>query len=386
VLAEIAAAREARRKAAFAYQPDLAQVRTIDLRRFCNRGFIDAKPDDGVGGWTDQGRESSLDGVPWGVTNLLGVPCDLIRFDMNNDRTCIVLASEKQVAKLPEIVPDIPVGGKIRAMYFFHALGWPTKANTPGLTYRVHYASGKVLDVPALIGRDIGNWWGTNAKQLLKIQAFANRQGRCFYCMEWLNPTPEDEIRSVALVSPCNQNIPIVVAITVENYVPRKELPFDDVRGIPWGGSRTEQNGNAVECILTSESRSYCGFNVRPVDKKRVFDLTVDEWKRGELIFEVNGGKDIHGNHKPPENLRVALTGPRPPDQKIQPTSLKRRIHAHIPGGADNLPDTFQTVRIPLKYFLPKDDKIFPINGLNFQYDLPQAGMVIRNVRFVIPE
>ena len=125
---------------------------------------------------------------------------------------------------------------------------------------------------------------------------------------------------------------------------------------------------------------------MRVADKKKILNLTVDQWKRGELIFEVNGGNDIHGNHKPPENVRIAITGPRSPEQKNQPTSLKRRLHSHLPGGADNFPDTFQTVRIPMKYFLPKDGNVFPINGLNIQYDQPQAGMVIRNVRFVIPQ
>ena len=364
----------------FLYRPDLSRIRTIDLRSFCNRGFTDSVAEDGEGGWTDQGPENSLNDVPWGVHTLLGVPCDLIRWDMNSNKTCIVLSSESQKAVLPDIVPDIRVGGKIRAIYFFHTAAWIT--GKVGVIYRIHYASGKTLDVPARVGKDIGNWWISHSGEAGRIAAFKNRQNRGFQCMEWVNPNPEDEILSLDIVSPKTRIVPIVIGITVEEYAPKKILPFGDLRGAAWGKVGLAIEGGSCEASVTQKTTPYAGFRLAPADKTKMFRLSPDEVKKGELVFEVNGGKDFFGNPKSGDNVRVRLLR----SGKDSLAGSAWNVFPFVDGKKiDDSPETFQTVRIPLRILkFPSSD--FEFDFVNFQYGTPQCGLAIRNIRLEIPE
>ncbi len=199
------------------YSPDPTRTRAIDLRPFCNREYVDNKAGDGLGGWSDEGRTMSLDHVPLYPEVLDGVLCDFIRPDMNEYKTCIVLKSTRgKNTALPEAVRGIPVHAKVKNLYFFHTTVWAEK-NKQVLTYRIHYADGKSLDLPVRVGKEIGDWYlaSTPVEQKNRI-AWSNSNGHGFFLWQWKNPRPETEIRSLDILSANGSTVPIVLGITME--------------------------------------------------------------------------------------------------------------------------------------------------------------------------
>ena len=201
----------------FNFAPNLSKLKSIDLRPFANRGFIDKVPGDGKGGWTDQGADNSLNGVPWGMNSLCGVPFDLIRFDMNGDKTCIVMAS-KHALNTPEKVENIQVGEKLKAIYFLQAAAW-VGGKTESMRYVVNYSDGSKDVIPVRNNIEIADWWLMNApkdKDLAAKRAWRNTEGRGLYAFKWACPNPEKAVESISIESANGETIPIVVAITVE--------------------------------------------------------------------------------------------------------------------------------------------------------------------------
>ena len=199
------------------YSPDPTRTRAIDLRPFCNREYVDNKAGDGLGGWSDEGRTMSLDHVPLYPEVLDGVLCDFIRPDMNEYKTCIVLKSTRgKNTALPEAVRGIPVHAKVKNLYFFHTTVWAEK-NKQVLTYRIHYADGKSLDLPIRVGKEIGDWYlaSTPVEQKNRI-AWSNSNGHGFFLWQWKNPRPETEIRSLDILSANGSTVPIVLGISME--------------------------------------------------------------------------------------------------------------------------------------------------------------------------
>lgn len=200
---------------AFEFDVDANKTSPLDLRAFVNRHFIDRVAGDGKGGWTDQG-ENSLIGVPWGLQSFLGVPFELIRFDENFDKTCIVLQS-KRMSHVPDRVVGIPVKIQAKAIYFLTATAW-TKKNVQAMSYVIHYDDGTQVTVPIVCGQQTHDWW---VKRSIDPQAdgklaWMNTQKRGLFAYRWINPHPERRIKSLDIVSANNDPIPITVAITVE--------------------------------------------------------------------------------------------------------------------------------------------------------------------------
>ncbi|HBC87075.1 MAG TPA: hypothetical protein DCZ94_08985 [Lentisphaeria bacterium] len=66
--------------------------RCIDLKKYANMGFKDDVPDDGKGGWTDQGPANDLSCMKPGLITLCSVPFKIIDPDSNNGKACMVFA------------------------------------------------------------------------------------------------------------------------------------------------------------------------------------------------------------------------------------------------------------------------------------------------------
>jgi len=199
----------------FSFKADLSKTRTLDLRSFVNRHFEDSVPGDGKGGWTDQGRENSLFGVPWGITTLCGVPFDLIRFDQNENKTCLVLASQN-IKGVPLKVEGIPVDDKVKAIYFLHSTAWEGDKNE-SFHYIVEYADGSKDIILIRNNIEVADWWfGKTPKQLEAKKAWHNSDNRGLYAYKWTSPHPEKTVQSISVESANGPSIPLIVAITIE--------------------------------------------------------------------------------------------------------------------------------------------------------------------------
>ena len=201
----------------FKFPVDEAKTVPLDLKPFANRGFEDSIAHDGKGGWTDQG-ENCLRGVEsiWGRQVFCGVPFDIIRYDMNAGNACIVMSS-KNIINAPEKVAGIPVGEKVKAIYFLQTTAW-TKTGEQAMSYVLHHPDGSTTTVPVVCGVAIDDWWFSGEHSIMKDAhiAWRNSENKGFYAWRWENPAPEKQIDSIDIVSANGDPIPIVIAITIE--------------------------------------------------------------------------------------------------------------------------------------------------------------------------
>ncbi len=356
----------------FTYHIDSSMTTPLNLRPFANAGFVDKIANDHQGGWTDQGVENSLTGTPWEVKNLCGVPCDFIRFDQNNDKTCIVLSSPSMSRPMPKEVRGIPVNSKVRRLFFFHTLAWRTE-NQKVMEYVVHYASGATRTIPILSRRDIDDWWlaGGMTGKHCRI-AWQNSDRRGFYLCEWRNPEPETEIKSIDIVSGHGKSIPIVIGITAEKIADSAhELNLHQAKVIPWGGIKVLATDQDFELKINEKTNAWAGVAVR---FDRPIPLTPEQWEKAVLKFEFNGGTDSFGNPQGGQRMQMTLSAK---DGKAS----CRKLMMDRP---DGFKDTFEPVSIPCRRFFeglknpPKnlDSVIFQFYGTG-----SHSGIQFRNMR-----
>ncbi len=194
---------------------------TVDIRKFCNRSFMDRVARDGLDGWTDQGRKKSLTELAAGRHVWLNVPFDIIRYDQNSDTSCIFFKS--QSTNFGRSAAEIPFMKKAKRLFFLHTAAW-TKPGKPGeiLKYTINYADGTKKDFVAKCDKNfkksqIGDWWNPKMdfNENAKV-AWTNSKGHGLYICQWRNPNPEKLIKSINISSFNNVAVPIVVGISAE--------------------------------------------------------------------------------------------------------------------------------------------------------------------------
>jgi hypothetical protein len=204
---------------AFDVDPD--KCFTINIRRFCNRQFIDKIPGDGKGGWTDQGKDNSLLELEPGIKTWLNVPFDIIRYDQNNDTSCIVLASKSVKSGLPR-VKGIKVNRQAKRLYFLHTAAWVKKAK-PAIKYQVNYADKSKVEIIINAARrdssigQIGDWWKPFDINDSCRLGWENSKKHGLYIFEWKNLQPKKIITSIDILSFNNEIVPIIIAISGEH-------------------------------------------------------------------------------------------------------------------------------------------------------------------------
>ena len=194
-----------------AYQP-------LDLTSLCNRALADETPDDGQGGWSDQGPTADLRTFPTGRQSFQGVPFSIGA----PPRCCLVLKSALRPRQegMPQEV-TIPLGYKIEGLYFLHTSTY----TGPGLAaaYDIQYADGTSFSIPLKTEENIRDWisppgpfprekgtvtnvaW-TGSTPLFKLVAV--------YRMLWVNPRPETPVAAVRFANPAGQAQPILLGLT----------------------------------------------------------------------------------------------------------------------------------------------------------------------------
>lgn len=281
------------------YSVRASAMKTLDLRKVANRHFIDRAAGDGTGGWSDQGASTSLLGVPFGIQNFLNVPCDIIRWDMNDERTCIVMDSSSAKAGFgAKEIQGIDVHEKVRAIYFFHTSAW-TVPDEKVMSYLLHCKSGKTVELPVIGKKNISDWFFSDKRIAPEVRlAWKNSSGRGFHCWRWENPDPDDEILSISIRSHSGKTIPIVIAITVERAEEEgTTVPFGGgIRSIHgWNGLDAALKDGVIEGRLTQNTNGWCG--IRIIGKKKLGELPGFRNAADPILkFEWKLGKDLWGN------------------------------------------------------------------------------------------
>jgi hypothetical protein len=194
-----------------AYQP-------VDLTPFANRALVDETPDDGQGGWSDQGPTADLRTFPVGNQSFQGVPFTI----GPAPHSCLVLASDLRpgVDRMPQEI-TIPLGHPVEGLCFLHTTTY-TGAGLAGL-YQVQYADGTTQDIPLRSEENLRDWisppgpfprekgtvssvaW-TGSTPLFKLVTV--------YRMLWVNPRPEAPVAAVRFANPARQACPILIGLT----------------------------------------------------------------------------------------------------------------------------------------------------------------------------
>ncbi len=176
----------------------------IPLGDKCNQFLTKEK------GWYEGGDD--LSAFPVGENTLSGVRYEVRDFRTSPLPACIMLAGHGVKGRMPEAVEGIPAGVKADALFFLHtfhpAKEWkPTneqKEPPAVFEYVVHYADGKTAEIPVKYGRGVGDWLQAKPQGLPEAAvAWAAPptkdagKSAVVYQMQWTNPRPEEEIRSI---------------------------------------------------------------------------------------------------------------------------------------------------------------------------------------------
>jgi len=192
----------------------------VDLAPFANFGFADEIGGDGKGGWTDEGPLNDLRAMPVGFQRYYNVPLRILEPAKNGGRSILVLKGKATTPSQPAAIPGIPIGGKVRCLYFLQAAGW----GTPGTIgqYRFHYEDGSTAVSDLTIPGNTHNWWNGWAKQEsakpVAIRATNTAAGkpawRYVRVWEWQNPKQEIPLVSFDFISAGGSQTPILLSVT----------------------------------------------------------------------------------------------------------------------------------------------------------------------------
>ncbi len=134
------------------------EVSPVDIRKAVNMGFRDDVPEDGKGGWTDQGPTNDLRAMKPGKVAVAPVTFDVIDPAKNSEKSCIVLGGGGRPDFPKKAV--IPMDGRsLRTVFLLHAIAWPPAGGDSIGTVTAVYRDGTRFSAPVRTGRDVANWW-----------------------------------------------------------------------------------------------------------------------------------------------------------------------------------------------------------------------------------
>jgi beta-galactosidase len=165
--------------------------------------------------WFGGNRDLRL--LPVGLRKFAGVEYLVRDFKTSPLHSCVMLAGPGVPGTLPNEVKDLPVAKKADALFFLHAFNrlreWqaPHQGDkTPPVLFKyvVRYADGKTADVPVRYADGVDHWVTSKEPAGLKNATVAwaaplgdgkSDEQAVVYQMQWNNPRPEAEIKSVDL-------------------------------------------------------------------------------------------------------------------------------------------------------------------------------------------
>ena len=194
----------------------------VGLSAFANRALADETPDDGVGGWTDQGPTGDLRSFPTGNHTFAGVPFNV----PNGPKSIIVLACKDRPGadKLHGEV-TIPLGQKLEGLCFLHGFAYTGENGTEVGLYQVQYEDGAKADIPLCSEVNVRDWSGTPGPMPREkgtssavawtgsVKMFLSGP-MAVYRMTWVNPRPEIPIKALRFAHPTRLGVPVLMGLT----------------------------------------------------------------------------------------------------------------------------------------------------------------------------
>lgn len=190
----------------------------IPLSKAANMGFADERPDDGKGGWTDQGAKNDLRMIPLGKSQFGTIPFLILDPSSNSGKSCVVVSATPN-SKFPKASHPMELGKKLKSLSFLSSGGWLPDTGIVG-KYIVKYVDGSTAEIPVECGVNIGDWWGASSRQLSNGECVWSGRNELsivgLFAFTWTNPKPEVEIKSIVLEATHSSAVIGLVAITGE--------------------------------------------------------------------------------------------------------------------------------------------------------------------------
>ncbi len=182
-------------------------------------------------GWFGDQSRTFAD-FPAGRQVLGGVPFEVYAFATSPVPECVMLGGPGVPNNLPEKVEGIPVGRTAAALFFVHTARidrWPNDderrrgVEFEVARYRVRYADGQSVEIPLVLGRNIGPYVSRNPEALKEAavawsKAFSEwpEEKAVAYLYQWNNPRPGVAIQSIDLFYGSQERVgvPALLAIT----------------------------------------------------------------------------------------------------------------------------------------------------------------------------
>jgi len=212
----------------------------VDLKRFCNRSLTDEQVFDGRG-WVDLGPGMDLRAFPAGNRTLCGVPFSLSEATGPTRKACVMVEHPHRFDRaLPDAVRGMPVGRKVAALVFLHALtdGMERRDDTTAFIYRVHFEGGLTVDFPvryrietmAWLDRSAGGFedlrigWFLYGARPAWLGGTASGERAIVYAAEWINPYPQFEVASVDMLMPTSSRAKGAALFGITGVTPTPEM------------------------------------------------------------------------------------------------------------------------------------------------------------------
>lgn len=190
---------------------------TISVKEKANVDFSGRGAKD-VPGWTGEGTENDLSGMPSGKQFFEGVPYQVVDPRQNQSRGCIGLAKAEQYKQSA----TLEINKKAQSIYFLHTMagsgmaGWVDILYADGATHREYVESGKQLK----------NWWNPMDGKYSRVtgwdykMAWSYNNGKSevgVYQWGLDNPHPEKEIEKIEFQHALNSTKWFIVGVTISD-------------------------------------------------------------------------------------------------------------------------------------------------------------------------
>lgn len=200
------------------FRPEIPKdlhYRFLDLKPYLDRSMADDVPNDGKGGFSDQGPDSDMREFQLrGVQTLAGIP-----FRIESPKSCFVLKSRYRKGGYESVT--IPVGSKFTVLAWLH-----THAYTSGTHHYsvfVNYSDGSKYEIVMNGKLNLRDWAApaeaittemdtlTEVAHTVPQKTFGHAS---VYRTAWINPAPGKPVTSITLKS-MNRGVPVILAFSI---------------------------------------------------------------------------------------------------------------------------------------------------------------------------
>jgi len=171
---------------------NLSSFRFINIASYCNQ------------------KNTRRMSVPVGIQVFRkDIPYQIVVPGNDNPNTCIYVGKLPNVGgklEVPMQLKGIKINAKLRRLYFLQATFWKLKKGETVVEYVINYADGNKLNVPVRYGIDAADWYGFPPAGMKPKVSFIGRslktgESGVLYTMDWKNPYPNKEIKSLDIIN-----------------------------------------------------------------------------------------------------------------------------------------------------------------------------------------